>query len=155
MSTIQPALQAPDALANPFAGSATTGHGIWRTGVAAAVAWAAFGLLTWRWPNHVIGFSDWAFTTELGIAALRELTENLSISQVSREVNRLAQQLAVQFVTDRRDVAALLGAEDVAGAADFQVAHGDLKARSQLRKLLDCLQPPRRRRRNLLVRVEQ
>jgi NitT/TauT family transport system permease protein len=70
MSTIQPALQAPDALANPFAGSATTGHGIWRTGVAAAVAWAAFGLLTWRWPNHVIGFGDWAFTTELGIAAL-------------------------------------------------------------------------------------
>lgn len=45
-------------------------HPLWRTGIAAAAAWAAFGLLTWRWPNQVAGFSDWAFTTELGIAAL-------------------------------------------------------------------------------------
>jgi NitT/TauT family transport system permease protein len=42
----------------------------WRTGLGAALAWAAFGLLTWRWPNHAAGFTDWAYTAELGIAAL-------------------------------------------------------------------------------------
>lgn len=42
----------------------------WWGGYVAALAWAAFGLLTWRWPNRVAGFSDWAYTAELGIAAL-------------------------------------------------------------------------------------
>ncbi|RZT41710.1 ABC transporter permease [Cupriavidus agavae] len=44
--------------------------GAWPTGVAAALAWAAFGALTWRWPNKVVGFTDWAYTEELGIAVL-------------------------------------------------------------------------------------
>lgn len=69
MSTIPQALEAPGALIHPFAGTVASGR-VWRIGVAAAVAWAAFGLLTWRWPNHVVGFSDWAFTAELGIVAL-------------------------------------------------------------------------------------
>ncbi len=69
MSTIPQTLEAPATLANPFAGAIASGR-VWRTGIVAAVAWAAFGLLTWRWPNHVVGFSDWAFTAELGIAAL-------------------------------------------------------------------------------------
>ena len=43
--------------------------GIWRTGVAAAGAWLALGALTLYWPNKEVGFSDWTFTTELGIAA--------------------------------------------------------------------------------------
>lgn len=43
---------------------------VWATGILAALAWAAFGALTWLWPNQAVGFSDWAYTTELGIAAL-------------------------------------------------------------------------------------
>lgn len=44
--------------------------GLWPTGIVAALAWAAFGALTWRWPNKVAGFTDWAYTEELGIAVL-------------------------------------------------------------------------------------
>jgi NitT/TauT family transport system permease protein len=43
---------------------------VWWTGTAAAVAWAAFGLLTWRLPNVELGFTEWAYTAELGVAAL-------------------------------------------------------------------------------------
>lgn len=43
---------------------------LWPSGLLAALAWAAFGAITWRWPNKVAGFSDWAYTEELGIAAL-------------------------------------------------------------------------------------
>lgn len=42
----------------------------WITGLVAAAAWALFGALTLLWPNLVVGFSDWAYTTETGIAAL-------------------------------------------------------------------------------------
>ncbi|CAJ0799445.1 hypothetical protein LMG19083_03300 [Ralstonia psammae] len=69
MSTLPQTLEAPAALSNPFADAVARGS-VWRTGTVAALAWVAFGLLTWRWPNHVVGFSDWAFTAELGGAAL-------------------------------------------------------------------------------------
>ncbi len=46
----------------------------WPAGIAAAAAWAAFGAITWRWPNKVAGFSDWAYTEELGIAAIAAAT---------------------------------------------------------------------------------
>jgi NitT/TauT family transport system permease protein len=42
----------------------------WRIGLGAAVAWAGFGLATWLWPNRAAGFNEWAYTVELGIAAL-------------------------------------------------------------------------------------
>ena len=51
------------------------------------------------------------------------------------------QQLAIQLVTDSRDMAALLRAEDVAGAANLQVAQGDLEARAEFGELLDRLEP--------------
>ncbi|MBB1599632.1 sulfonate ABC transporter permease [Variovorax sp. UMC13] len=44
--------------------------GLWRTGIVAAIAWLAFGALTLYWPNKEVGFNDWTFTTELGVAAL-------------------------------------------------------------------------------------
>ncbi len=44
--------------------------GIWTTGLLASAAWTALGLLTLLWPNKAVGFSDWAFTEEFGIAAL-------------------------------------------------------------------------------------
>jgi len=43
-----------------------------------------------------------------------------------------SEQLAVEFVADRIDVAALFGAEDVAGAANFEIPHGDAKPRAEL-----------------------
>lgn len=43
---------------------------LWGVGFAAALAWAALGALTLRWPNKVVGFADWAFTDELGVVAL-------------------------------------------------------------------------------------
>ena len=43
------------------------------------------------------------------------------------------QQRAIQLVADALDVAGLLGAQDVAGAADLQVAHGDLEPGPQRR----------------------
>ena len=43
----------------------------------------------------------------------------------------LFEELAVKLKADGGDVAALFGAEQVAGAADFQVAHGDAEAAAQ------------------------
>lgn len=60
----------PSACAAPSPAAAAPVSKRWPVGYAAALAWAAFGLLTWRWPNRVAGFSDWAYTAELGIAAL-------------------------------------------------------------------------------------
>lgn len=64
---------APPAAAAPH----STGHNgrtlasaVWWTGALAALAWAGFGLVTWRVPNEVPGFSDWAYTVELGVAAV-------------------------------------------------------------------------------------
>ena len=44
--------------------------------------------------------------------------------------DRLLEELAIEIEADRHDVAALRGAEDAAGAADFEVAHRDAKARA-------------------------
>ncbi|WP_298232977.1 ABC transporter permease [uncultured Azohydromonas sp.] len=61
-SGLSPALSRPDAARRPLP--------VWWTGALSALAWAAFGLLTWRLPNVELGFSEWAYTTELGVAAL-------------------------------------------------------------------------------------
>lgn len=53
-----------------LAASAAPGHPWWRSGAAAALAWAALGGLTLAWPNRSEGFSDWAYTQEFGLAAL-------------------------------------------------------------------------------------
>ena len=45
--------------------------------------------------------------------------------------HRLLEDAGVRVEADRGDVAVLLGAEQVAGAADLQVAHRDLEARAQ------------------------
>ena len=46
------------------------------------------------------------------------------------------EERAVELISDSIDVAALFEADDVAGAADFQVAKGDPKPRTQLAELL-------------------
>ena len=49
----------------------------------------------------------------------------------------MLEQLAVKLEAHGGDVPALLRAEEVARAADFQIAHGDLEAAAQRRVLLD------------------
>ncbi|WP_454673587.1 ABC transporter permease [Achromobacter pestifer] len=46
------------------------GWRLWKTGVAAAVAWAGVGGVTLGWPNVEVGFSSWGYTREFGVAAL-------------------------------------------------------------------------------------
>ena len=55
--------------------------------------------------------------------------------------DRLGDHLAVQVVADRRDVARLGLAEQVAGAADLEVAHRDPEAGTELGGLTDRAQP--------------
>ena len=53
--------------------------------------------------------------------------------------------LQVEVVAHGLHVAVLLGAQHVAGTPDFQVAHGNLEARAELRKLPDGRKPLARR----------
>ena len=55
--------------------------------------------------------------------------------------HRLGDHLAVEVVADGGDVARLRLAEQVAGAADLEVAHGDLEPAAELGRLADRLQP--------------
>ncbi len=43
---------------------------LWHSGLLAGLAWIAFGILTWGVPNHVVGFTDWLYTKELGVAGV-------------------------------------------------------------------------------------
>src|SRR5204862_3794690 len=54
-----------------------------------------------------------------------------------KRADALLEQLAVELEADRRDVPALLRAEQIAGAANFQVAHRDFEAAAQRGVLLD------------------
>jgi NitT/TauT family transport system permease protein len=70
----QHALDTQDVCSSACAAAARGGARIdlrpWHSGLFAAVSWAGFGLATWLWPNRAAGFSDWAYTAELGIAGL-------------------------------------------------------------------------------------
>lgn len=67
--------------------------GLWRTGLAAAVAWLALGALTLYWPNKEVGFSDWTFTTELGAAALVVGVLLLVIAALGANAGRIGRTL--------------------------------------------------------------
>ena len=54
--------------------------------------------------------------------------------------HRLLEQLQIGLDADRRDVAALLAAQEVAGAADFEIAGGDTEARAEVGELAQRLQ---------------
>ena len=69
--------------------------------------------------------------------------------------DRIFQELAIQLIADGGNVAALLRAQDVAGPADFQVAHGNLEAGPQLGEFLNRLEAARGLRRDRPVAVEQ
>ncbi len=54
----------------------------------------------------------------------------------------LLQHLLVEFVADLLDVAGLLLAQQVAGAADIEIVAGELEARAQRIERLQHLEPP-------------
>ena len=55
--------------------------------------------------------------------------------------DRFGHHLDVEVEADRGDVTRLLGAEQVARAADLEVAHRDLETRTEIGELADRLQP--------------
>lgn len=68
-------------------------NGLWATGLLAAAAWFALGLLTLLWPNKSVGFSDWAFTDEFGIATLVVAAVLLAIGLLGSRAGKLTQTL--------------------------------------------------------------
>ena len=68
MTTNQSTLDAR--LAQPAPRTVAPRVTVWPTGIVAALAWGVFGAVTWRWPNKMAGFNDWAYTEELGIVVL-------------------------------------------------------------------------------------
>lgn len=65
-----PPRRAARAASNPLEKTARPAYAVWWTGLAAALAWLALGLLTDLWPNKPVGFSDWAYTHEFALLAL-------------------------------------------------------------------------------------
>ncbi|MEJ8814824.1 ABC transporter permease subunit [Variovorax ureilyticus] len=77
----------------PAALSESITEGIWRTGLAAALAWLALGVLTIAWPNREVGFSDWNFTQEFGGAAIAVAALLLLLSLLGARAGHIAQRL--------------------------------------------------------------
>ena len=70
--------------------------------------------------------------------------------------NRLGQQFDIELEPERRDVARLLVPEQVPGAADLEIAHGNREPGAEFRVIGERRQPrPRLRRQLRHVRVEQ
>jgi NitT/TauT family transport system permease protein len=65
----------------------------WRSGFAATAAWFALGLLTIYWPNQAVGFSDWAYTDEFGIAAIAIGALLLVVASLGPHAGRVARVL--------------------------------------------------------------
>ncbi|MDA0569789.1 ABC transporter permease [Burkholderia gladioli] len=66
-STDKPAAPACSACAADTSAAARESF-VWGTGLIAALAWTAFGAVACLWPNRVVGFADWAYTEEIGLA---------------------------------------------------------------------------------------
>ena len=58
--------------------------------------------------------------------------------------HRLGEQFAVGFIANRIDVARLFGAEQIPCTTDFKVAHGDLKASTEVAQFFYRLESPAR-----------
>lgn len=104
MTTAEQFLEAPRLPRAPAAPVTTTAQdapsqaaaapsGFWATGLLAAAAWVALGLLTLLWPNKEAGFTDWAFTREFGVAALVVAALLLAISVLGARAGRVARAL--------------------------------------------------------------
>ena len=60
----------PPLAAAPSTRPARPALAVWWTGLAAALAWLALGVLTALWPNKPAGFNDWTYTAEFAWLAL-------------------------------------------------------------------------------------
>ena len=80
-----------------------------------------------RLETHIIG---WHIRIEGDIDS-RARSERLGRDTLQIS-HGFGQQVAVQLETDRRNVARLLVAEQIAGTAQLKIAHGDTKARTEL-----------------------
>jgi len=67
--------------------------GVWRTGLVAAAAWLALGVLTAWWPNREVGFSDWNFTQEFGIGAIAVAIALGVVALLGARAGRLGRKL--------------------------------------------------------------
>jgi len=67
MSSTSPVLASPSA-AELASGVRSPLFTWWPEGLLASAAWLVAGVLTYAWPNKQVGFSDWAYTQELGVA---------------------------------------------------------------------------------------
>ena len=69
--------------------------------------------------------------------------------------DRLLEQLHVHVEADRLDVAALLAAEQVAGAADLEVERRDAEAAAEIAELADRREPLRATGESVVLRRDQ
>ena len=67
----------------------------------------------------------------------------------------LLEQLHVHLEADRVDLAALLAAEQVAGAANLEIERGDAEPAAEVAELLDRREPLLRDRREVVLRRNQ
>src|SRR5438874_7667244 len=67
----------------------------------------------------------------------------------------ILQNLTVEFIANGSDVAALLRAEEVAGAADFQIAQGDLEAGAELGEFFYRFKSAAGHRRHAALAIQQ
>ncbi|MBN3728870.1 ABC transporter permease [Burkholderia sp. Ac-20379] len=63
-----PSPAANAAACSACAAPASPASRIWGAGLIAALAWAGFGAIAQRVPNRIVGFSDWAYTEQIGTA---------------------------------------------------------------------------------------
>lgn len=76
----------------PRSAAVVAGHGP-ATGLSAAAAWIALGLLTAFWPNKEVGFSDWAYTAGLGEAQIVFAVFLLAVSLAGPRAGRIGRVL--------------------------------------------------------------
>lgn len=63
----------------------------WKAGALAALAWFALAGVTLLWPNKVVGFTDWAWTTEFGVAAALAAVVLLALVLLGDRAGRVGQ----------------------------------------------------------------
>ncbi|WP_219209861.1 ABC transporter permease [Variovorax boronicumulans] len=88
-----PRAQPPRATDVPASLQDAVAIGLWRTGIVAAIAWLALGTLTLYWPNKEVGFNDWTFTTELGVATLVVGVLLLAVALLGTHAGRAGRRL--------------------------------------------------------------
>ena len=93
---------------------------------------------------------DIRFCVQVNKRLRRHFLHLLAMTQI---LDSFLEQFAVHFKTNAGNVAMLLRTKQIAGSADFQVAHGNLEAGTEFRKLFHGLQALLRRLRQDLIRL--